>query len=106
MTRTRIFIVTAALLALQAPAAVAQVASPFSALRQEEVRQEARQEARQGRRLELGEVVRRVGSGRQGRMLGVQPRGDGAYVVRWEYPGGRVADITIDARSGEVIGER
>lgn len=56
-------------------------------------------------RADLGSVVRRVSSGRDGRMLGVSPRGD-TVVVRWEYPGGRVADITVDARSGRVTGER
>ena len=56
-------------------------------------------------RADLGAVVRRVSSGRDGRMLGVSPRGD-VVVVRWEYPGGRVADITVDARSGRILGER
>ena len=56
-------------------------------------------------RADLGSVVRRVSSGRDGRMLGVSPRGD-TVVVRWEYPGGRVADITVDARSGRILGER
>lgn len=56
-------------------------------------------------RVDLGDVVRRVASGRQGRMLGVSPRGD-VVVVRWEYPGGRVADITVDGRSGRILGER
>ena len=32
-------------------------------------------------------------------------RGD-VVVVRWEYPGGRVADITVDGRSGRILGER
>jgi hypothetical protein len=57
-----------------------------------------------GPRADLGAVVRRVGAGRDGRMLGVSPRGD-TVVVRWEYPGGRVADIRVDARSGRVVGE-
>jgi hypothetical protein len=26
--------------------------------------------------------------------------------VRWEYPGGRVADIMVDGRTGRVVGER
>jgi uncharacterized membrane protein YkoI len=38
-------------------------------------------------------------------MLGVRPQGD-TYVVRWEYPGGRIVDITVDARSGRILGER
>ena len=55
--------------------------------------------------VDAGDVVRRVSSGRDGRMLGVRPRG-GGYVVRWEYPGGRVADISVDGRTGRVTGER
>jgi hypothetical protein len=68
-------------------------------------RDRAREEAETGRRMSLSEVVRIVQSGRDGRMLGVRPAGDTA-VVRWEYPGGRVVDITVDARSGRIIGER
>ena len=63
------------------------------------------QGASEAPRADLGSVVRRVSSGRDGRMLGVNPRGD-TVVVRWEYPGGRVADITVDARSGRILGER
>jgi len=68
-------------------------------------RDKAREEAQDGQRLELRDIVRRVQAGREGRMLGVSPRGD-TYVVRWEYPGGRVVDITVDARTGRIIGER
>lgn len=71
-----------------------------------QARQEkAREEARDGQRMELGEIVRRVQSGRDGRMLGVRPQGSD-YVVRWEYPGGRIVDLTVDGRTGRVIGER
>lgn len=100
MTRTiLIAAAVASLTALQGSPALAQ-SNPLS-LRQDE----ARQEARQGRRLELSDIVRRVSSGRQGRLLGARPAGD-VYVVRWEYPGGRVADITVDARTGDILGER
>ena len=68
-------------------------------------RDKAREEAQDGQRLDLSEIVRRVQSGRDGRMLGVRPQGS-TYVVRWEYPGGRVVDITVDARTGRIIGER
>ena len=68
-------------------------------------RDKAREETRDGQRMELGEIVRRVQSSREGRMLGVTPRGD-TYIVRWEYPGGRIVDITVDARTGRIIGER
>ncbi len=57
-----------------------------------------------GPRANPGEVARRVQAGRPGRMLGVQERG-GDYVVRWEYPGGRVSDIQVDGRSGRVRGD-
>ena len=68
-------------------------------------RDRAREQAEDGQRMSLGDIVRRVQSGREGRMLGVRPQGD-AYVVRWEYPGGRIVDITVDARSGRILGER
>ena len=54
-------------------------------------------------RADPGDIARRVQSGRPGRMLGVQERG-GDYVVRWEYPGGRVSDIQVDGQSGRVRG--
>ncbi|WP_292260184.1 PepSY domain-containing protein [Brevundimonas sp.] len=99
-------LMAAALGAALAPAATAQVRSPFAgSLRQDE----ARDERREGQRVDLREVVRRVSSGRQGRMLGVSERQSGGrlvYVIRWEYPGGRVADIMVDGRTGAVIGER
>ena len=69
----------------------------------------AREESQEGRRVSASEVARNVSRGREGRMLGINERNMGGrpvYVVRWEYPGGRVADITVDARTGAVIGER
>lgn len=77
----------------------------MSSLRQDR----AREESREGRRVSASEVARSVSRGREGRMLGINERnmgGRAVYVVRWEYPGGRVADITVDARTGAVIGER
>lgn len=56
-------------------------------------------------RVSVGEAVQRASSGRQGRFLGASDRG-GTIVVRWEYPGGRIADIMVDGRTGRVIGER
>ena len=56
-------------------------------------------------RVSMGEAVQRASSGRPGRFLGASNRGD-TIVVRWEYPGGRVADIMVDARTGRVVGER
>lgn len=52
-------------------------------------------------RVNPGDVARRVQQNRPGRMLGVRETG-GDYVVRWEYPGGRVSDIPVDGRSGRV----
>ena len=57
-------------------------------------------------RMELGDIVRQVSAGRPGRMVGITQSGDSNYRVRWEYPGGRVADIIVDGRTGRVIGER
>lgn len=51
-----------------------------------------------------GAVARRVQQNRPGRMLGVREQG-GDYVVRWEYPGGRVSDIPVDGKSGRVRGD-
>jgi len=56
-------------------------------------------------RVSLGAAAERASSGRPGRFLGASNRGD-SIVVRWEYPGGRVADIVVDGRTGRVIGER
>lgn len=106
MFRNRVPVLIALITALAASPAVAQVRPPFGdSLRQDE----AREERREGQRVDLGSVVRRVSAGRQGRMLGVSERGSGdrlVYVIRWEYPGGRVADITVDGRTGAIIGER
>jgi Ni/Co efflux regulator RcnB len=56
-------------------------------------------------RVSVGGAVQRASAGRPGRFLGASNRGD-TIVVRWEYPGGRVADIMVDGRTGRVIGER
>lgn len=68
-----------------------------------QLRDSPRPEARP-QRADPGDAVRRVSAGRPGRFLGVSSRG-GGYVVRWEYPGGRVADIMVDD-GGRVMGER
>ena len=64
-----------------------------------------RQQEEERPRVSVGEAVQRASSGRPGRFLGASNRGD-TIVVRWEYPGGRVADIMVDARTGRVVGER
>lgn len=55
------------------------------------------------RRAPPGQVAREVQNGRPGRMVGIREQG-GDYVVRWEYPGGRVSDIEVDGRSGRPRG--
>ena len=99
MLRLRLTLLTLLLAAapLAEAAATVQIDGPR--------RDRAREEIQDGQRMELRDIVRRVQAGRDGRMLGVSPRGD-TYVVRWEYPGGRVVDITVDARTGRIIGER
>jgi len=101
--------ISLALLLAAAPLTAASAQSRFDGRfdgpRSEQRQDRARAETRDGQRMELGDIVRRVQSGRDGRMLGVRPQGSD-YVVRWEYPGGRVADIIVDGRTGRVIGER
>ena len=65
----------------------------------------SREQPDQSARVSVGAAVQRASAGRPGRFLGASNRGD-TIVVRWEYPGGRVADIMVDGRSGRVIGER
>ena len=88
-------------------------AAPMSqAVAQDRVQRSEREQDRPERQLQderprvsVGDAVQRASSGRPGRFLGASNRGD-TIVVRWEYPGGRVADIMVDARSGRVVGER
>ena len=68
------------------------------------LRDAPRSAQRSSPRADPGDIASRVQSGRPGRMLGVQERG-GDYVVRWEYPGGRVSDIQVDGQSGRVRGD-
>lgn len=68
-------------------------------------RQQQQREREDPPGVSMGEAVQRASSGRPGRFLGASNRGD-TIVVRWEYPGGRVADIMVDARTGRVVGER
>ena len=107
MFRIRVILLSALLAAAPMADAVAQSRGrdPSMGWRQDQ----AREESREGQRVDLGDVVRRVSAGRPGRMLGVSERGGGGnltYVVRWEYPGGRVADIVVDGRTGRIVGER
>ena len=81
-------------------AAVAQDRGPRGERQQDE-----RTQRDERPRVSMGEAVQRASSGRPGRFLGASDRG-GTIVVRWEYPGGRIADIMVDGRTGRVIGER
>lgn len=56
-------------------------------------------------RLDMSTLVSRVERGRQGRRVGVRDQGN-TVVVIWEYPGGRVVEIMVDARTGRIMGER
>ena len=59
-------------------------------------------------RWSLSEVVRRLRGSRQGQMLDARESSYGGrpvFVIIWEYPGGRVANIYVDQRTGAVIGE-
>jgi hypothetical protein len=76
---------------------------------EERIRERGRDRDRDDRRgsdrsANPGDAARAVASGRDGRMLGIRPAGEG-YVVRWEYPGGRVSDIRVDGRTGRVSGD-
>lgn len=68
-------------------------------------RPDRRERAEDRPRVSMAQAVQRASAGRPGRFLGASNRGD-MIVVRWEYPGGRVADILVDGRTGRVIGER
>ena len=92
------------LAALIAAAPLSQAAAQDRGQRGERERP-AREQEEERPRISVGEAVQRASSGRQGRFLGASNRGD-SIVVRWEYPGGRVADIMVDGRTGRVIGER
>lgn len=95
----------ALLLAAGSAPALAQENPAISQWRQDR----AREESREGQRVDGREVHRRVSAGRPGRMLTMSERGSGdrlIYVVRWEYPGGRIADISVDGRTGRILGER
>lgn len=101
MTRLRILILAALMTAAPMADAVARDLDQ-SRDRREESRQ--RSDDRE-QRISLAEAERSVRAGRSGRYLNASDRGN-VIVVRWAYPDGRIADITVDARSGRIIGER
>ena len=98
MTRTPVYFL-ALLLAAAPLSAAAQDRGDRDRGRPSVERQEERP------RISVGAAVQSASAGRPGRFLGASNRGD-MIVVRWEYPGGRVADIMVDGRTGRVIGER
>lgn len=116
MTRTRVILMALILgvtpVATSASAQISPNLAVFASLIDDQRRpdrergpgrdREDRDERRAGPSIDPGQAARAVASGREGRMLGIRPSGDG-YVVRWEYPGGRVADIRVDG-SGRVSG--
>lgn len=93
------------LAALIAAAPLSQAVAQDRGLRGERPDRSGREQQDERPRISVGDAVQRASSGRQGRFLGASNRGD-TIVVRWEYPGGRVADIMVDARTGRVVGER
>lgn len=102
MTRMPVYLL-AALLAAAPLSAVAQDRDDRGRDRDRE--RPSREQADERPRVSMGAAVQRASAGRAGRFLGASNRGD-TIVVRWEYPGGRVADIMVDGRTGQVIGER
>ena len=106
MTRMPAYIL-AALLAAAPLSAAAQDHGDRAERRQDrdERQRPSRDLQDQAPRVSMGAAVQRASAGRPGRFLGASNRGD-MIVVRWEYPGGRVADIMVDGRTGRVIGER
>jgi hypothetical protein len=93
----------AALIASAPVAAAAQDHGSHRGRDSDDRREQMRQD--DGPRVSVGQAVARASAGRRGRFLGASARGD-MIVVRWEYPGGRVADIMVDGRTGQVVGER
>ncbi len=117
MTRTRVILMALILgvtpVATSASAQISPSLAVFASLLDEQRRPDGERDRdrdrggddqrQAGPSIDPGQAARAVSSGREGRMLGIRPSGDG-YVVRWEYPGGRVADIRVDGRSGRVSG--
>ncbi|WP_339914811.1 hypothetical protein [uncultured Brevundimonas sp.] len=99
MNRIRILVLAVLMTAAPMADAAAQ-----SRDRQEQPRDRGAQQE-EDQRISLAEAERSVRSGRNGRYLNANYRGN-VIVVRWAYPDGRIADITVDARSGRIIGER
>lgn len=105
MTR-RILLLAAALAALGGPVAAQSLSIAGIEIAVTQNRGERGE--RDGGRVSFGEVLRRLQASRPGSMRNVTESSQGGrpvYIVMWEYPGGRIAYITVDQRSGQVIGE-
>ena len=105
MTRITAYILAALLAAAPVAAAAQDSGDHGRGGRDRERERPAREQSDDRPRVSVGAAVQRASAGRPGRYLGASERG-GTIVVRWEYPGGRVADIMVDGRTGRVIGER
>lgn len=103
MKRTPAFIL--ALLVAAAPMAAAAQDRDVPQRSERPEGPDRRDRVADGPRVSMAQAVQRASAGRPGRFLGASNRGD-MIVVRWEYPGGRVADIMVDGRTGRPIGER
>ena len=96
---------TSALLIAALIAAAPMGAAAQDRGRERPERSDRREQTEERPGVSMAQAVQRVSAGRPGRFLGASNRG-GVIVVRWEYPGGRVADILVDSGTGRVIGER
>jgi len=101
---TRFAVICLALLMTAAPLGEAAAQDRGQRARPERQRDADRPQVERPQ-ISMAEAAQRASAGRPGRFLGASNRG-GTIVVRWEYPGGRVADIMVDARTGRVVGER
>jgi Ni/Co efflux regulator RcnB len=105
MTRMPIYILAALIAAAPLSAAAQDRGDRGGRDRDQDRERPQREQSDERPRISVGAAVQRASAGRPGRFLGASNRGD-MIVVRWEYPGGRVADIMVDGRTGRVIGER
>ena len=63
-----------------------------------------REQVREGRRLPLSEVFQRLRARYGGSQVDVLEDRGSVYVIRWKTGEGRVIDLTVDARTGAVLG--
>lgn len=63
-----------------------------------------REQVREGRRVSMGEVFQRLRARYGGSQVDVLEDRGSIYVIRWKTGEGRVIDLTVDARTGDVVG--